>query len=664
MRYGLKWLGDYCPLFLDPRTLAETLTLAGFEVEGIEQHGADTVFDVEVVPVRSDCLSMIGLAREIAFLTNAPLTLPPAFFAEAPAAPADQVPIALEAPDLCPRYSARIVKDLKVGLSPAWLTERLEAAGIRALNNVVDITNFVNLEMGQPLHAFDIAKIRGRRIVVRRARAGEPLTLLDGTALKLSAGDLVIADGDGAVALAGVMGGGDSEVGTGTTAVLIESAHFQPVSIRRTARRYGLSTESSYRFERGTDPAQTLAAADRAAALMAEIAGGTVLGPAADEGQRDWPCGQLRLRSAYANRLIGTDLAEEEIADLLRRLYFGVTLDQRENLLVTVPTWRRDVTAEVDLVEEVARAYGYNELQATLPTGSPPEPVHNPREEFEHQARALLNAAGFDETFTPSFTNPTLLKELGYDGAEPVAVMNPVASQYSHMRPALWPQLAEIGRRNGLLGVPGIRFFEIGAVFGAGAEGAVVEGYHLAALCAGEAEPRHWGRTPGTADYYLLRGALEALARSLHEECAVAGGELSLGPARGIYRELDLEPFGKAYVFELDAAPLAALGAGPTRPYEAIPRFPAVSRDLALIIKSDIAAAEVIKAAREADKLAREVTVFDVFAGKDIPAGHRSLGIRIRYQAADRTLTDDEVNAARDRAAAALQERFGATLRR
>lgn len=662
MKYSLKWLRDYCPANVPAQKLAAQLTTVGLEVESLARVNDDVIFDVDVVPVRSDCLSMIGLAREISFLTGAPLTLPPVFIKEVHIPQEFSVEVDLVDKDLCPRYSARIVIDLRLGPSPPWLVERLEAAGVRSLNNVVDITNFVNLEMGQPLHAFDLAKIRGRKLVIRRAAAGEKLALIDDRELALSPEDLVIADAEGPVALAGVMGGRDSEVSPSTEAVVIESAHFNPVNVRRTARRYGLSTESSYRFERGTDPTATLDAANRAAALMAELAGGTVLGPPADEGQTEWSRPAIVLRPARANMLIGTSLTGEDMAVLLRRLYFDVGLDRMENLVISPPSYRRDVNVEIDVVEEVARAYGYDKVEATLPGGRPPPPVRIPREDFERAAREVLTAAGFAEVYTPSFTNPEQLAAYGLPADAAVPVANPTVSQFSRLRPALWPALAETATRNGRLGAPSVLIFEIGTVFEPAETGGVVERPHLAVLAAGESAPRHWSRQPAPVDLFFIKGVAEALAQAFGVTAKWEGESFLLGEAAGTYIRAPLEPFGEGHVVELDVAPLYGC-AEPPRRYHPISRYPSVMRDLALVVGEDKAAVDVVAALRESNALVCDVSVFDVFTGEGIPAGRKSLGVRIRYRADDRTLTDDEVNAAREEAIKVAAERFGATLR-
>ena len=663
MKYSLKWLRDYCPANVPAAKLAAQLTMTGLEVESISKAGDDVIFDVEVVPVRSDCLSMIGLAREISFLTGAPLTLPPVLIKEVHVPKELSVDVELVASDLCPRYSARIVTDLKVGPSPPWLAERLEAVGVRSLNNVVDITNFVNLETGQPLHAFDLAKLRGRKLVIRRAAAGEKLILIDDRELELSTEDLVIADADGPLALAGVMGGRDSEVSSSTEAVVIESAHFDAVSVRRTARRHGLATESSYRFERGTDPTATLAAADRAAALMAELAGGTVLAPPADKGKTEWSRPAIVLRPSRANMLMGTSLTGEDMAVLLRQLYFEVGLDRMENLVISAPPFRRDVNSEIDVAEEVARAYGYDNVEATLPGGRIPATSHLPREEFERKARDVLTSAGFAEVYTPSFTNADQLAACGLDAGEAVPVANPTVSQFSHMRPALWPLLAEVATRNGRAGAPSVLIFELGSVFAPGKEGAVVERLRLALLAAGEAAPRHWSRPPPEADFFFVKGVVEALARAFDVTLEWEGRDFRVGEGRGGYVTAAVEPFGEGHVVELDVAPLCEAAAAAGRRYRPVSRFPSVVRDLALVLDEGQAAGEVVAAIRDSSELVRDVDVFDVFTGKGIPPGRKSLGVRIRYQAEDRTLTDEEANAAREEAVKTLAAEFGAKLR-
>jgi len=663
MKYSLKWLRDYCPATVPAAKLAERLTMTGLEVESISKAGDDVIFDVEVVPVRSDCLSMIGLAREVAFLTGAPLTLPPVLIKEVHVPRELSVDVDLVDADLCPRYSARLVTDLKVGPSPPWLAERLEAVGVRSLNNVVDITNFVNLETGQPLHAFDLAKLRGRKLVIRRAAAGEKLVLIDDRELELCPEDLVIADAEGPVALAGVMGGRDSEVSPSTEAVVIESAHFDAVSVRQTARRYGLATESSYRFERGTDPTATMAAADRAAALMAELAGGTVLAPAADKGQIEWSRPAIVLRPARANMLMGTSLTGEDMAVLLRRLDFEVGLDRMENLVISAPPYRRDVNSEIDVTEEVARAYGYDDVEATLPGGRMPAPAHLPREEFEREARDVLTSAGFAEVYTPSFTNPEQLAAFGLDAGAAVPVANPTVSQFSHLRPALWPLLTEVATRNGRAGAPSVLIFELGNAFAPGKKGAVVERLHLALLAAGEAGPRHWSRPPPEADFFFVKGVVEGLARAFDATPEWDGRDFRVGEGKGEYRTAAVEPLGAAQIVELDVTPLWESAAEARRRYRPVSRFPSVVRDLALVLDEGQAAGEIVAAVRNSSGLVRDVDVFDVFTGKGVPPGHKSLGVRIRYQAEDRTLTDEEVNAAREEAVKTLAAEFGAKLR-
>lgn len=663
MKFSWKWLKDYCPTDADVRDIAERLGLYGFEVETVSGDGDAAVLDIEIVPVRPDCLSHIGLARELAFLTGTPLTLPQVTVREVNTAKPLPVEVTVTAPDLCPRYSARVVTGVRVAPSPAWLAERLQAAGVRALNNVVDITNFVNLERGQPLHAFDLVKLRGGKLIIRRAAEGEKLTLINGRTITLTADDLVIADAVGPVALAGIMGGAESEVSASTESVVIESAFFDATSIRRTARRYELTTESSYRFERGVDPAGTLVAADRAAALMAELAQGTVLAPAIDVGQPPPPPKPITLRPARANILLGTRLSGEQMADLLRQIYFDVDIDRKENLVVTPPSFRKDVVSEVDVIEEIARIHGYHNIPAVMPGGRPPEPKRVPREHMERTIKEFFVAAGFTEVVTPSFTNPAQLAAWGIETAT-VALTNAVSPQFSHLRPALWPAVAEVASRNGLLAnATGATLFEIGAVFAPGNDGEIVERNRLAAVVAGEVTPRHWSRTAATADFFFLKGVWEEFARRLGTQADWRGDRFTIADAEGFILEFDLPPFGKGFASELD------LGALYTKPvtaarYVPISRFPSITRDLALVVDETVAAGDILAAVAQATDLAREVTVFDLFYGEGIPAGKKGLGIRIRYQADDHTLTDEEANAARENTLKILADRFGAQLRR
>jgi phenylalanyl-tRNA synthetase beta chain len=527
----------------------------------------------------------------------------------------------------------------------------------------VDITNFVNLEAGQPLHAFDLAKLAGRKLVIRRAGAGEKLATLDGAELELSADDLVIADAERAVALAGVIGGADSQVTAATEAVVIESAYFDPSGIRRTAKRYGLSTESSYRFERGTDPAQTLAAANRAAAMMAELAGGKVIAPAIDAGRKDWARASVTLRPLRANIILGTALSGEAMADFLRRLFFGVTLDRKENLIVTVPSFRRDVNTEIELIEELARAYGYENVEPTLPQGRPPAPARNAREEFERKTREVLTAAGFYEVYSPTFTNGRELAAYGFADGAAAPVANPKVSQFSHLRPAVWPALAEAAARNGMAGAAGVLLYELGTAFEPTAGGPPKEASHLALLAAGAIAPAHWSRRAPAADFFAVKGFIAALAAAHGVAFSMDGEAVTLGDGAGRYFTLALEPFGTAHVVEVDVTPLPERAGEARAGYQPVSRFPSVIRDLALVIDESVAAGRVLAAVRRSSELAREVTVFDVFTGEGIPAGKKSLGVRVRYQADGRTLTDDEANAAREKAVAALAAEFGAALR-
>src|SRR6266571_4063795 len=369
MLVPIRWFREYVAFDLDVPQLAERLTMAGLEVEEIHETEGDTVLDIYVTPNRGDCLSLVGVAREVAAITGGAWR-GPKIELRADGPPEPDLSVTIEAPDLCPRYAARVIRGVKVGESPEWLQARLRAAGLRPISNVVDVTNFVTLELGQPLHAFDLATLREGRIVVRRARAGETITTIDGTEVALEPDMLVIADAERPVAIAGVMGGLETEVTSDTTNLLLESAHFSPASVRRTAKRIPLSTPASYRFERSVDPEGVVRAADRAAQLIAELSEGRVSRTLVDAYPRRIEPAVVGFRPARCDALLGCSMAREEMVEYLQRLGLAVERASEEWWKVTVPTFRADLTLEADLVEEIARLYGYQELPETLPEGA------------------------------------------------------------------------------------------------------------------------------------------------------------------------------------------------------------------------------------------------------------------------------------------------------
>jgi phenylalanyl-tRNA synthetase beta chain len=690
MDYSLNWIKHFCDVTLSVDELAYRLLMLGFEIEGVEDVGSDTVLSVDVTPNRADCLSMQGLAREIAFACGAEFKPREFELDEKPGDPG--VEVIIEAPDLCPRYMARAVTGVKNRPCPDWMGKNLEAVGLRPIDILVDATNYVQLEVGQPLHAFDRVKIRGDKIIVRRAGAGEKMVLLDETELELVPDDLVIADVEGPIALAGVMGGAGSEVGPDTTDVIIECAYFEPKAIRRTSKRYGIETESSYRFERGVDPAGIPYAADRAAELMAEYAEGTVVAPPIDAGQTNWPTSTVTLRPSRANMLVGCNLSAGEMRDILERLYMSVEEKGADMLAVTPPAFRRDIERETDLIEEVARAYGYDRVEPKLTAGEPPPPGHLAKEEVEDRFRELMVRAGFYEVYTNSFV-PS--RSFGGDGdsGNAVSVINPISAVHKHLRREMWPQLVEVAEYNGRQGESGVMLFELGTVFEPAEKweseflglvrAGVSEFYHLAAVAGGTPGEADWKGEARYVDFFSLKGAFENLAEYFElgdvvitdaaggEAVGTSGGfeisgvwDVKAGGCAGRIYELELEYInGKSYCFELDVTPVVAAGPPAVDKFEPPRRFPYVERDLALMVDATLPAGNLMDVLKGYDELLESVGIFDVYEGKGIPKGKKSVGIRLRYRAGDRTLTDEEANERREEALKQLKSKFDLEIR-
>jgi phenylalanyl-tRNA synthetase beta chain len=647
--------------------------------------GLDTpILEVEVTPNRPDCLAVAGIAREVAALTGGQYREPRVTLAEGGPPAATLGSVAIDEPELCPRYAARIITGVTVGPSPDWLARRLTAVGLRPINNVVDVTNYVLWELGHPLHAFDAALLAGRRIVVRRARPGEGLVTLDGQTRALTPDMLVIADADRAVAVAGVMGGANTEVGAGTRTVLLESACFKAGSVRRTARTLGLSTEASYRFERGADIEGLRLALDRAAALIAELAGGTVAPGVLDAYPRPRPPLRLALRLARIQQVIGACPAPAVVGRILRGLGFEAR-ETSGGFDVTVPSFRRDVGLEDDLVEEVVRVWGYGEIPSTLPAGTLTL-TRRPRTLVAQDAvRRVLAAAGYQEAVTLSMVDPAYLAPLGFGADDPrvVRLQNPLAADRSVLRPSLLLGLLEAMATNVRRQAADVRLFELGRVFEARAPGEQpAEDARVGLVLTGLRQPRAWfsGGAPG--DVFDVKGAAELVVEALGRaevqveplaapflEEGRAARLLVQGTAVGWLGELHPRVQGAfdlpapVFAAELSLDRLESLPARAVR-HRALARFPAVERDLAVVLPAAVPAAEVERALRAMPApWLRQVTLFDVYAGEQVGAGRKSLAYALWYQAEDRTLTDAEVNLAHREIVERLRAELGAEVR-
>jgi phenylalanyl-tRNA synthetase beta chain len=665
-------------LILPPDAVPGTPIAAALKLE-------DVLFEVNVTPNRPDALSHLGIAREVAAALGVPLRRPATPLREAGAPAAEAVQVRIEAPEKCARYAARVVEGVAIGPSPLWLQRRLERCGIRAISNVVDVTNLVLLELGHPLHAFDLDLVAGAEIVVRTARPGEALTTLDGKARSLDPDDLLIADRDQGSALAGVMGGGHSEISAGTTRVLIESAWFQPATVRRTARRHGLHTEASHRFERGADLGMVGPALDRCAALIAELAGGTVRPGVVDAQPRPAPRSTVRLRWRRPGQLLGLEMPANDTRRILSGLGFIERDTDGEGASWEVPSWRVDVAIEEDLVEELTRTIGFQAIPETLPRLALDTPGLAPRLEAQARVRSALEGQGFREVVSYAFVEPLDLEAFD-PGVRPVALRNPISAEMAVMRTSVVPSLLRTAAHNRRQGRDSARLYEVATAFwprtGVERDPPAVERPVVAGVLTGRRSPVSWAASGEPSDFHDLKGAVEGILAVLgaaatfeqagravpwlHPRAAAlvrAADGSRLGALGEIHprvaQAFDL-PRG-VLAFELDEAALLA-AARLVPGYRPIPRLPAVLRDLAVVVEEPVAAAAVTALVGE-EPLCEEVTLFDVYRGAPLPAGKKSLALAIRYRAADRTLTDAEADAAHARIVDRLKRAVGAELR-
>jgi len=649
------------------------------EALGIE----DTLLEVNVTPNRADALSHLGIAREVAALFEREVRPPRPQLAERGEPAGRAVSVRIEAPERCPRYAARVVEGVRIGPSPGWLARRLEACGVRSISNVVDVTNFVLLELGHPLHAFDLDKVAGHEIVVRTARPGESMTTLDGKQRALRPEDLVIADRDRGSALAGIMGGGDSEISGGTTRVLVESAWFTPSGIRRSSRFHALKTEASHRFERGADPGMVVPALDRCAALIAELAGGAVLPGVVDAHPRPFRPAEVRLRWQRPREVLGLDFPREETRRTLAGLGFREGSSDAEGASFEVPSWRQDITIEEDLIEELVRMKGYHAIPETLPRLALETPAPSPEAEARERIREALEGGGFSEAVSFSFVAPRDLEPLREGVETPrgkelgLPLKNPISADLSLMRTSLVPSLLRLAARNLSQRVEDVRLYELARTYsplpGPGDEPAL-ERAAVAGVLLGRRCPIGWATGGDPVDFYDAKAAvvrvLEALriggvrwnARAPSWGHPRSSAQL-LSPGGSPYGSVgELHPRVAArfdlprgvFAFELDVAALLRDARLVPR-HAGVSRHPAVLRDLAVVVADEVQAAQVI-AAVEQEPLVEKATLFDVYTGAPIPAGRKNLALALSYRAAERTLTDGEVDGAHARIVERLRQ--------
>ena len=660
----------------------------------------DDVLELEITPNRPDCLCMVGVARELAAITRKELRMPLAGCPETTQLAHDLINVVIEAPDLCRRYGARLVRNVRSGQSPIWMQSRLSAAGVRPISAVVDVTNYVMLELNQPLHAFDYSRVAQRTIVVRRARAHERLTTLDGAERDLNADMLVIADPERALAIAGVMGGLASEITEDTEAVLLESACFARQSVWRTSRTLKLRTEASSRFEKGLDPAMAAPALDRAASLLSQMGAGEACSGIVDVYPSPEAPVVVETTDRWIERRLGAGIGADGIRDCLTRLGFGVGVpgaqDGSTKMTVSVPSFRGDVREPIDLVEEVARIWGYNEVPATIPEGTVPGGYSEEYAFFELVKQALVGGGG-TEALTFPFMSEADFDMMGFAPDDPrreaIIVANPLVEEQSLMRTTMYPAILAALRTNVNRRRRGVFLFEIGRTYTpteavrAGVEPSrgetpAVERPMLAGVMSGVAEDGTWYAPERRYDFYDAKGVVELLCERLHlsgvtfsrDACppfhpgrtaAIVRDGVRLGTVGQVHPLVAASyqiPEG-TMLFELDMTRLwEAAQCG--REYAPLPKYPAVERDVAMVLACDITSADVEGTIRAAGgSLVKSVRLFDVYEGPQVGEGRRSLAFSITYQATDRTLTDSEVNCVHDAVRAALARKLGAVLR-
>jgi phenylalanyl-tRNA synthetase beta chain len=642
----------------------------------------DVIFDLEVTPNRPDCLSVIGVAREVAALTGKEVHLPEASYEEASPPIGQQISIEIKAPDLCPRYCASLITGVKIGDSPQWMQQRLLACGMRPINNVVDVANYVMLEYGEPLHTFDYNRVRGKKIIVRCAGDGEAMVTLDGVKRALSPETLVIADEKQAVAIAGVMGGADSEVTDETTAILLESASFNPANIYHTGNTLSIPSEARLRFERGISPELTIPALKRATQLIVQLAGGKAAKGLVDAypGRKEHK--PILLSTARVKSLLGVDFSLDRIKETLTFLGFDVK-PADSGVLVTAPYWRSDIALVEDLVEEVARITGYDWIPAAMLSQPIPQQNPDPIISLKREVRRYLTGYGFYEVVSYSLTSLELINRLLPEPhpikPAPLRLANPMTADQEYLRPSLRANLLAALSANRRHEAGSIRLFELGRIYLPRPKDLPGEPEVVCGLLSGPRFEESWHGDEAVVDFFDAKGVVEGLLNQLGVEASFeAGADESLHPSRqsaiaiggnrlGAIGELHpkvaeaFELSGAVYLFEINLAALLPLTLG-HKLFQPIPRFPAIVRDIALVVEVGVSNGRVQDVIR-GFPLVSQVALFDVFTGGQLPPGKKSLAYRITFQSSSHTLTDDEVNKVQQQILDKLTKELGATLR-
>ena len=677
MKAPLSWIREFVDVKASAEEIGALMGLRGLPLESLETHGDDVVMDFEVTANRPDCMSVIGIAREIATAYGLPLrNSPPKGGRSTEMTFNGKVPITIEEPELCCRYVGAVA-DVTIGPSPKWMQDRLAMCGVRPISNIVDITNYVMLELGQPMHAFDLAKMRQGKIVVRRAKAGESMTTLDGKKRTVTGDMLVIADAECAEDIGGVMGGASSEISSATKRVAFEAAYFAPSQIRSTSKKLGLKTEASSRFERGADRTAPPRAMARALQLLEQIGAGSFTGDATDNYPTPYQPRTTHLDRARIRGLLGMDVPDESVTRILSSLDFDPEMTST-GWIVTAPPWRVDMHRQVDLIEEVGRHHGFEHLPTTFPGVEQAPPPSDPRIARDRRARTALLGIGFSEAISFAFI-ASKAAEPFLDGQGPVAIANPLSELFTTMRPSLLSGVIDAVSHNRRHGRPDVRLFEIGTRFSPDGE---TRGAGFA--WTGLATPDHWSGARRAVDFYDVKGVVDQLAAEYQvtpsfsetkKSYLVEGRTAAIvvnGKTIGVFGQLapaiaaarDLPATDEIYAGEIDLDALSAAAPAETLRAAALPKYPSVVRDVSILVADTLSAETVRGTIRSAaPETLIQIREFDRYQGKGIPDGKVSVSFRLTFQSPDRTLTDDEVQAAMQRIMDALTDNLQAVQR-
>lgn len=650
----------------------------------------DVVLEFELTANRADCFSVFGLVREIAAITGNKPHFPEIKVNEDDNTKLNDIfSVEIADPDLCSRFSTRMLKNVKIGPSSEWMQQRLEGAGIRSINNVVDVTNFVMIELGHPMHAYDYDKITGKKLIARRAIEGEELHTLDDTSRKAKGEMLVIADSEKAAGLAGIMGGFETEITDTTTTVVLESADFYGPCIRRTARACGLSSEASGRFERGVDSETTIKALDRAAQLLQEMGACTVCEGIVDVYPNPKQANYVTFTPEQINNHLGTNIAKDVMLNIITSVGFDVTKDENDEITVKVPSWRNDVTCMADISEEIARLHGFDKIKSTLPNGVSMQGTQSAKQTFIDKVKASLSSQGLYETISFALTNEETFNKLNIPQDSPlrkaVPIMNPLSDEYPLVRTTLLSSIFDNLARNLARKNDDVALFEVGSVFFPKALPVTElpdEVVKIAGAITGRRNAQGWNQANDMVDFYDAKGIIEELLANLRvtRYTVEAGTHYAMHPGKtalfkkgrdviatvGEVHPAVLSAYGitkPVYIFELDATTVMKYMAKDLK-YKALPKYPATSRDLAMLVDVDVNAADIEKAmTKAAGQNLTQITLFDVYTGKQVEEGKKSLAFSLTFQSNDKTLTDAEIDPAIEKIVAKLQKDFNANLR-